>query len=50
MADLIVRDTIYVDGAWVPHTVVQLSVDSGQISGIRDYIHVDYLLRNCTVE
>jgi len=36
-------------GAWVPHTVVQLAVVGDRIATIRDYVHVDYLLRHATV-
>jgi RNA polymerase sigma-70 factor (ECF subfamily) len=39
----------WIDGVWVPHTVVQLSVEGGQITLVRDYTHVDYLLRHCAV-
>ena len=40
----------HIDGAWAPHTVVQLSFDGAQIAVVRDYIHVDYLLRNSTID
>jgi RNA polymerase sigma-70 factor (ECF subfamily) len=39
-----------VDGAWLPHAVVQLAIEDGRISLVRDYVHVDYLLCNSTVE
>jgi RNA polymerase sigma-70 factor, ECF subfamily len=36
-------------GAWRPHSVLELSVDGDRVSAIRDYVHVDYLLRHCEV-
>lgn len=38
-----------VDGAWVPRAIVQLGFDAEAISRIRDYVHVDDLLRHATV-
>jgi RNA polymerase sigma-70 factor, ECF subfamily len=38
-----------VDGAWMPHAIVKLGIDGGAISAIRDYVHVDYLLRHARV-
>jgi RNA polymerase sigma-70 factor (ECF subfamily) len=38
-----------VDGAWVPHSVVQLGIAGDAITVVRDYVHVDYLLRHCVV-
>lgn len=37
------------DGAWMPHSVVQLAIEDGRIAVVRDYVHVDYLLRDSTV-
>jgi RNA polymerase sigma-70 factor (ECF subfamily) len=37
------------DGAWIPHGVVRLTVENGEVSHVRDYVHVDYLLRDCVV-
>ena len=39
-----------VDGAWLPHAVIQLAIDDDKVAVIRDYVHVDYLLRNSIVE
>jgi RNA polymerase sigma-70 factor, ECF subfamily len=39
-----------VDGTWLPHAVIQLAIDDDKIAVIRDYVHVDYLLRNSVVE
>ncbi len=39
-----------VDGAWLPHSIVQLDSDGEAISLVRDYVHVDYLLRSSVVE
>ncbi|WP_394828713.1 sigma-70 family RNA polymerase sigma factor [Pendulispora albinea] len=36
-------------GVWVPHALVQLRVSGDRISAIRDYVHVDYMLRHCAV-
>jgi RNA polymerase sigma-70 factor (ECF subfamily) len=38
-----------VDGAWVPHAVVQLGIEGDAIAVVRDYVHVEYLLRHCVV-
>jgi RNA polymerase sigma-70 factor, ECF subfamily len=38
-----------VGGTWVAHSIVQLDIRGGAIAAIRDYIHVDYLLRDCLV-
>ena len=38
-----------VDGAWLPHAVVELGIAGGQVTRVRDYIHVDYLLEHCVV-
>ena len=38
-----------VDGAWVPHSVVQLGLARDKIARVRDYIHVDYVLRHSVV-
>ena len=38
-----------VEGAWIAQSVVQLSVEGDRIAVVRDYFHVDYLLRHCTV-
>jgi RNA polymerase sigma-70 factor (ECF subfamily) len=37
------------DGAWVPHSIVQLGIEDGRITAVRDYVHVDYLLRDSIV-
>jgi RNA polymerase sigma-70 factor, ECF subfamily len=37
------------DDAWVPHAVVQLGIEGDRIALVRDYVHVDYLLRSCVV-
>ncbi len=37
-------------GAWVPRTIVQLAIEDGAITRVRDYIHVDYLLEDCAVQ
>lgn len=41
-----------VGDAWQPHAIVQLDIDAdaGRIAGVRDYVHVDYLLRSSRVE
>jgi RNA polymerase sigma-70 factor (ECF subfamily) len=39
-----------IDGAWQPHAIVQLAIDGDRIATVRDYVHVDYLLRSCVVE
>ena len=38
-----------IDGLWIPHAVVRLTVEDGKVSHVRDYVHVDYLLRDCVV-
>jgi len=38
-----------IDSAWVPQSVVQLSIAGDKIARVRDYIHVDYLLRHSVV-
>lgn len=38
-----------IDGAWSPHTIVELGISSGKVTRVRDYIHVDYLLKYCAV-
>ena len=35
--------------AWVPHSVLLLDISDDKIAAIRDYVHVDYLLRHCAV-
>jgi RNA polymerase sigma-70 factor (ECF subfamily) len=37
------------DGAWRPHSIVQLTVAGDAITLVRDYVHVDYLLADCIV-
>jgi hypothetical protein len=41
-----------VGDAWQPHAIVQLDIDADadRIAGVRDYVHVDYLLRSSRVE
>ena len=34
-----------VDAEWQPHTVIRLWWDAGRVVRIRDYVHVEYLLR-----
>lgn len=36
-------------GTWVAHSIVQLHLRGDRIAAIRDYFHVDYLLRHCLV-
>jgi RNA polymerase sigma-70 factor (ECF subfamily) len=38
-----------VDGQWQPRSVVAISVEGNRISHVRDYLHIDYLLRFCDV-
>lgn len=37
------------DAGWVPHAIVQLEVTGDRITHVRDYVHVDDLLRDCDV-
>jgi RNA polymerase sigma-70 factor (ECF subfamily) len=39
-----------VDGTWVPQSVVQLEIADGRVARVRDYIHVDYILRHSVVD
>ena len=39
-----------VDDAWRPSTAIRLWSDGDQVVHIRDYLHVDYLLRGAVVE
>ena len=39
-----------VDGTWLPHAIIQLAIADDQITLVRDYIHVDYLLRYSTID
>jgi RNA polymerase sigma-70 factor, ECF subfamily len=32
------------DGAWRPHSLVLMTVESGRVSRIRDYVHIPYVL------
>jgi RNA polymerase sigma-70 factor (ECF subfamily) len=34
---------------WVPHSVLLFDISDDKIAAIRDYVHVDYLLRHCVV-
>jgi hypothetical protein len=38
-----------IDGAWVPRSIVQLGIADGRVVRIRDYAHVDYMLRDSAV-
>jgi RNA polymerase sigma-70 factor (ECF subfamily) len=38
------------DGAWRPHAAVRLWWSGGQVTRIRDYVHVDYLLGESRTE
>jgi RNA polymerase sigma-70 factor (ECF subfamily) len=38
------------DDVWRPHSAARLAVVDGKVGGIRDYIHVDYLLRDASIE
>jgi len=38
-----------IDGAWLPHAIVELGIAAGKVTLVRDYIHVDYLLQHCAV-
>src|SRR5580704_6146068 len=38
-----------IDETWVPHSVLLLDISDDRIAAIRDYVHVDYLLRHCVV-
>lgn len=35
---------------WTPHSAVRLWWRDGKVARIRDYVHVDYLLRHCRTE
>ena len=37
-----------IDGSWVARSIVNLQVDGDRVSVVRDYVHVDDLLRCCT--
>jgi RNA polymerase sigma-70 factor (ECF subfamily) len=37
------------DGAWVPLAVVQLAIEHGAVTRIRDFVHVEYLLADSDV-
>ena len=39
-----------VDGTWRPHAIIQLAIDDDQITLVRDYVHIDYLLDSSVVE
>lgn len=39
-----------VDGDWRPHAAVRLWWSGGQVTRIRDYVHVDYLLGESRTE
>lgn len=36
--------------AWVPHAIVRVDVAGGRVTRVRDYVHVDYLLRHARVD
>lgn len=36
--------------AWRPHAVVELAIAAGKVTLVRDYVHIDYLLRHCSVD
>jgi RNA polymerase sigma-70 factor (ECF subfamily) len=38
------------DGVWSPHAIVQLAIEDGVITRVRDYVHVDYLLKHSDVQ
>ena len=40
----------HIVGAWLPHAIIQLAIDDDKIAVVRDYVHIDYLLRNSIVE
>lgn len=40
----------HVDGAWLPHAIIQLAIDDDKIALVRDYVHIDYLLHDSIVE
>lgn len=35
---------------WLPHAVVELAIAAGKVTLVRDYVHIDYLLRHCSVD
>jgi RNA polymerase sigma-70 factor, ECF subfamily len=37
------------DGRWIAHSVVRLELAAGAVTTVRDYLHVDYLLRDSEV-
>jgi RNA polymerase sigma-70 factor, ECF subfamily len=37
------------DGEWRPHSLLLLFVTDGRVARVRDYVHVDYLLRGARV-
>jgi hypothetical protein len=39
-----------VDGAWLPHAIVQLQIEAGRITRVRDDVHVAYLLQSSAIE
>jgi RNA polymerase sigma-70 factor (ECF subfamily) len=39
-----------INETWAPHSVLLLDIRDDKIAAIRDYVHVDYLLRHCVVE
>jgi RNA polymerase sigma-70 factor (ECF subfamily) len=39
-----------VDGAWRPHSAIRMWWRDGKVVRIRDYVHVDYLLRDARIE
>lgn len=38
-----------IDGAWMPRAIVQLTIEHGAVTQIRDFVHVDYLLESTEV-
>jgi RNA polymerase sigma-70 factor (ECF subfamily) len=48
--ELVVLHSKDVGDGWQPHSAIRLSWQDGKVVRIRDYVHVDYLLRDATLE
>jgi RNA polymerase sigma-70 factor, ECF subfamily len=48
--ELVVLHSKNVGGGWQPHSAIRLSWQDGKVVRIRDYVHVDYVLRDATLE
>jgi RNA polymerase sigma-70 factor (ECF subfamily) len=48
--ELVIVHERQIDGVWRPHSAIRVWWSDGKVARIRDYVHIDYLLRHARIE